>query len=274
MIKPMGEKTFMSITRRLVLATGLALAAGPALSSPPGLTAFIASPRRSAANVKRDRYRHPAALLAFWGLAPAQSVLEIEPGGGYWTEILAPYLKAKGHYTAALPSGTAEAQAMQAAFLKKLGTDPRDFSLVSTVPLTPGQPLGDAGTYDLIISCRNLHNWLAAGTAKPILAAIFAALKPGGVFGIEDHRASTSAPQDPHAKSGYVREDYARALIESAGFTYAASTEIGANKRDTKNYPDGVWDLPLVLRQGETNRALYLAIGESDRWTMKFTKPA
>jgi len=264
----------MPLTRRLVLATGLALTAGPALSSPPGLSSFIASPRRSAANVKRDRYRHPAALLGFWGLTATQSVLEIEPGGGYWTEILAPYLKAKGHYTAALPNASAVEQAEQIAFLKKLGADPRDFSLVSTVPLTPGQALGDAGTYDLIISCRNLHNWLAAGTAKLILTAIFAALKPGGVFGIEDHRAGTGTPQDPKAKSGYVREDYARALIESVGFAYEASSEIGANRRDTKNYPDGVWDLPPSLHQGETNRALYLAIGESDRWTMKFTKPA
>lgn len=264
----------MSLTRRIVLASTLALVAAPvAAATPPGLAAFIASPRRSPANVKRDRYRHPAALLGFWGLKPTQSVLEIEPGGGYWTEILAPYLKAKGHYTAALPGGTPEAQAMQTAFLKKLGADPQDFSLVSTVPFTPGAPLGDDGAYDLIISCRNLHNWLATGTTKQVLGAIFAALKPGGVFGIEDHRASTNTPQDPKAKSGYVRQDYARALIEQAGFTYAGSSELAANKRDTKNYPDGVWDLPPVLKQGETDRAVYLAIGESDRWTMKFTKP-
>ena len=113
---------------------------------------------------------------------------------------------------------------------------------------------------------------MADGTASQMLAAIFAALKPGGVFGIEDHRASNAAPQDPKARSGYVRQDYATALIEQAGFKLVASAEIGANPRDTKNYPDGVWDLPPDLRQGAVNRAKYLAIGESDRWTLKFTK--
>jgi predicted methyltransferase len=263
----------MFVSRRAVIAAGLAFAASPAFATPPGLDAAIASPRRSPANVKRDRYRHPAALLTFWGLEPTQSVLEIEPGGGYWTEILAPYLKAKGHYTAAIPNATPPEQKEEAYFLKKLGADQRDFSQVSTIPLTPGQPLGDANSYDLVISCRNLHNWLAAGTAPAILAAIFVALKPGGVFGIEDHRASTAAPQDPKAKNGYVRQDYATALIEAAGFKFIASSEIGANRRDTKNYPDGVWDLPPSLRQGTVNRSKYLAIGESDRWTLKFVKP-
>jgi predicted methyltransferase len=264
----------MSVFRRTFIAAGLAFAASPAFATSPGLAAAIANPRRSPANVKRDRYRHPAALLSFWGLEPTQSVLEIEPGSGYWTEILAPYLKAHGHYTAAIPSATPPEQAEQAYFLKKLGGDPRDFSLVSTISLTPGQPLGDANSYDLIISCRNLHNWLAAGTAPVILAAIFAALKPGGVFGIEDHRAGTGAPQDPKAKNGYVRQDYAEKLITAAGFHFVASSEIGANPRDTKNYPDGVWDLPPSLHQGAVNRSKYLAIGESDRWTLKFTKPA
>lgn len=262
------------LSRRTVMAASLAFAAGPASAAPPpGLAAAIASPRRSPANVRRDRYRHPAALLSFFGLEPSQSVLEIEPGGGYWTEILAPYLKAHGHYAAAVPSATPEAQKEQTYFLKKLGADPLDFSQVSVVPLVAGQPLGDAGSYDLILSFRNLHDWLAQGTAQPLLAAIFAALKPGGVFGIEDHRAANTAPQDPKAKNGYVRQDYATALIEAAGFKLAASSEIGANPRDTKNYPGGVWDLPPVLRQGAVNRSKYLAIGESDRWTLKFIKP-
>lgn len=265
----------MSLARRALMTTALALAACPALAAtPPGLAAAIANPRRSPKYVARDRYRHPAALLSFWGLAPTQSVLEIEPGSGYWTEILAPYLKPRGHYTAAVPSATPEEQAEQMYFLKKLGADPRDFSSVSVIALTPGQKLGDANSYDLIFSSRNLHDWMADGTAPQILAAIFAALKPGGVFGIEDHRASTTAPQDPKAKNGYVRQDYAEKLITSAGFQFVASSEIGANPRDTKNYPDGVWDLPPALRQGQTNRAKYLAIGESDRWTLKFTKPA
>jgi predicted methyltransferase len=154
-----------------------------------------------------------------------------------------------------------------------MGADPRDFSQVATIPLTAGQALGDPNSYDFVMSCRNLHNWLAAGTAPVILSAMFTALKPGGILGMEDHRGSTAVPQDPKAKSGYVRQDYAQKLIEAAGFQFMASSEIGANPRDTKNYPDGVWDLPPVLHQGAVNRAKYLAIGESDRWTLKFVKP-
>jgi len=263
----------MFLSRRTVIASSLAFVAAPAMAAtPPGLAAYIASPRRSPANVKRDKYRHPAALLGFFGLTATQSVLEIEPGGGYWTEILAPYLKTKGHYTAALPSDPA-AQAEVAYFLKKLGADPRDFSQVSTIPLSATQSLGDPASYDFVLSCRNLHNWLASGTAPAVLGEIFASLKVGGVFGIEDHRASTATPQDPKAKSGYVREDYAKKLILAAGFQYVASSEIGANPRDTKNYPDGVWDLPPSLHQRAVNKAKYLAIGESDRWTLKFVKP-
>jgi predicted methyltransferase len=263
----------MFLSRRTLIAAGLAFSVTPAWAAVPGLAPYIASPRRSPANVKRDRYRHPAALLAFFGLEASQSVLEIEPGGGYWTEILAPYLKAKGHYTAALPSDSPAAQKEQAYFLKKLGADPRDFSQVSTIPLSATQALGDPASYDLVLSCRNLHNWLAADTAQAILGEIFTALKTGGIFGIEDHRASDKVPQDPKAKSGYVREDYAKKLILSAGFQYVASSEIGANPLDTKNYPDGVWDLPPSLHQGAVNRSKYLDIGESDRWTMKFVKP-
>ena len=258
----------MSLSRRAVFAAAMFSAA----AAPPGLAGCNASPRRGKANMRRDRYRHPAALLGFFGLEPEQAVLEIEPGSGYWTEILAPYLKARGHYTAAIPSATPEEQAEQAYFLEKMGSDPRDFALVSVVSLVAGQPLGDANSQDLIISCRNLHDWMAAGTAQPILAAIFAALKPGGVFGIEDHRAADTAPQDKLAKSGYVRQDYATGLIEAAGFKFVASSEIGANPRDTKDYPDGVWDLPPALRQGAVSRAKYLAIGESDRWTLRFVK--
>lgn len=258
--------------RRALMVSALVFAARPAFAA-TGLAAFIASPRRSPANVRRDRYRHPLALLEFFGVQPGFSVLEIEPGAGYWTEILAPYLKAKGHYTAAIPSDTPEQQKEQAYFLKKLGADPRDFSMAATIPMTAGQSLGDPGSYDFVLSCRNLHNWLAAGTAQSILTAILASLKPGGVFGIEDHRASNDAPQDPLAKNGYVRQDYAQKLILDAGFQFVASSEIGANPRDTKNYPDGVWDLPPSLRQGKVNRSKYLAIGESDRWTLKFVKP-
>lgn len=263
----------MSLFRRVFLASTLSVpVAFAANGEDPALLQAIASPRRSAANRARDRYRHPAEALTFFGLTPAQSVLEIEPGAGYWTEILAPYLAKHGHYTAALPTGTASAAKEAQAFSAKLRTNPAIHGKVSVIYFGGGQ-LGAPGSQDLVLSFRNLHDWLENGTAAEVLAGIYAALKPGGVFGIEDHRAPATVPPDPKAKDGYVREDYAIKLIEGAGFKLAARSELGANPRDTKNYPDGVWDLPPVLRQGEVNRAKYLAIGESDRWTLKFVKP-
>jgi len=139
--------------------------------------------------------------------------------------------------------------------------------------LTDGIPIAAPNSTDLILSFRNLHDWMADGTAAQKLALIHAAPKPGGVFGIEDHRGLTTAPQDPRAKTGYVREDYAKAFIAAAGFHLAAESPIGDNPRDTKIYPKGVWTLPPTLALGQVDRAKYLAIGESDRWTLKFIKP-
>jgi predicted methyltransferase len=263
----------MRLKRRTLLA--VPLIATPAFAVPveePSLAAAIASPLRGARNKARDRYRHPAALLAFFGLTPTESVLEIEPGGGYWTEILAPYLARRGLYTAALPTGTPEAAKETQAFLNKLNGDQAVYGDTRVILYGAQGHLGAPDSYDLILSFRNLHDWMADGTAPAMLAGIHAALKPGGVFGIEDHRAPPSLPQDPKAKNGYVREDYAISLIEAAGLKQVARSEIGANPRDTKNYPDGVWDLPPTLRQGEMDRGKYLAIGESDRWTLKFSK--
>jgi len=255
----------------LALPLAARAATGPAMS----LEAAISSPTRSARNVKRDRYRHPAAILAFFGLRDDETVLEIEPGGGYWTEILAPYLAPHGHYIAATPpaaAGPEDAKAL--AFLKaKLLASPA-YGHVPIVPFTPGVPLAPPGSIDMILSFRNLHDWMANGTVAANLALIFAALKSGGVFGIEDHRASPLQPQDPKATSGYVREDYAVKLITQAGFQLVGRSAIGDNPRDLKNYPKGVWTLPPVLALGAVDRAKYLAIGESDRWTLKFIKPA
>jgi predicted methyltransferase len=239
------------------------------------LAAAIAGPNRTPSNVARDKYRHPAAALEFFGLRQAESVVEIEPGAGYWTEILAPYLKAHGTYRVAVPpppAGEPRAARAQAAYLRKLQNDPADYGNVIVTGLTDGQPVAPAGSIDLVLSFRNLHDWMADGTVAAKLALIRAALRPGGVFGIEDHRGLTDRPQDPQAKSGYVREDYAVALIERAGFQLAGRSAIGDNPRDTKNYPKGVWTLPPVLAAGAVDRARYVAIGESDRWTLRFVK--
>ncbi len=267
-----------TITRRSFAATLAAAAlARPqaAFAADSALAAAISSPTRTPPNTARDKYRHPAAALTFFGLRPTLSVIEIQPGAGYWTEILAPYLKPRGTYTVAIPPPPpAEPRAALATrrYLQKLQNDPADYAQVIVTGLTDGIPIAAPNSADLILSFRNLHDWMADDTAAEKLALIHAALKPGGIFGIEDHRGLSTAPQDPRAKSGYVREDYAKALITSAGFRLAAESPIGNNPRDTKDYPKGVWTLPPTLAMGEENRAKYLAIGESDRWTMKFIK--
>jgi len=264
----------MLIKRRTFLGYFLVSPVGRACADDDALALAIASPLRSPRNRARDRYRHPEETLAFFGLRPWQSVLEIEPGGGYWTEILAPYLAREGRYCAALPFGSPFAAKAAQAFLAKLRSDEAVYGDVAVRLFGPQGDLGPRDSYDLVLSFRNLHDWMADGSVAAMLAGIYAALKPGGVFGIEDHRAPADLPQDPKARSGYVREDYARRLIEAAGLRFVARSEIGANPRDTKNYPGGVWDLPPVLRQGAVDRGKYLAIGESDRWTMRFSKPA
>ncbi len=270
------------LSRRQVLAAALAptmfgIARGEAATATidPKLLAAIASPTRSAANVARDRYRHPAATLSFFGLRDDQSVVEIEPGAGYWTEILAPYLQAHGSYRAAIPAApnNKEAAAALTRYLDKLHADPAAYGKVIVTRFDARTPIAPPNSIDLALSFRNLHDWMADGTAAAKLAAIFSVVKPDGILGIEDHRGLSSQPQDPKAKSGYVREDYAVALIEKPGFKLLGSSPVGDNPRDTKNYPKGVWTLPPVLAMGQVDRAKYLAIGESDRWTLKFAKP-
>jgi predicted methyltransferase len=257
------------------VAAGCLLGVGPARADTLSLSDAVAVAGRGAKNRARDRYRHPLALLEFFGLRPTQSVIEIEPGAGYWTEILAPYLKGRGTYTVAIPPpppGEPKAALGERAFLQTLTSDPADYGDVIVTSLADGVALAPDGSADLVLSFRNLHDWMADGTVAAKLALIRAALKPGGVFGIEDHRGVADRPQDPKAKSGYVREDYAVRLIEQAGFRLVARSRIGDNPKDTKNYPKGVWTLPPVLAMGAVERAKYLAIGESDRWTCKFVK--
>jgi predicted methyltransferase len=262
---------------RLAVLCFALLAAVPAFAQnvEPALQAAVDNPARSANNKARDPYRHPLEALSFFGVKPDSVVVEIDPGAaGYWTEILAPYLKEQGRYVAANPEPTSEeAKRGAAAFAAKVASDNAAFGKVETAEFGGERALVPPGTADFVLTFRNLHNWMAHGDAEATLRAFYAALKPGGVLGIEDHRAPDATPQDPLAKSGYIRQDYAIKLIESVGFKFVASSEMSANPKDTKDYSVGVWALPPTYRLKDVDHAKYQAIGESDRFTLKFVKP-
>jgi predicted methyltransferase len=244
----------------------------------PTLEALASGPQRSEANRVRDKYRHPVEVLTFFGVSGASRVVEILPGAsGYWTEILAPYLKERGLYVAAngdKDSAAPEVQKDNAGFAAKVAGDPNDYGKVEVAEFHPGsKDLAPAGTADFVLTFRNIHNWMAAGTVDQAFQTFFRALKPGGILGVEEHRARADLPQDPLAKSGYVRQDYAIALAEAAGFKFAGASEINANPKDTKDYSVGVWALPPTYRLKDQDRDKYSAIGESDRFVLKFVKP-
>jgi predicted methyltransferase len=265
----------------LICAVAMLGLAGPAHAeegADAALRRLVDGPQRSAGNRARDAARHPYELLHFFGLAKGQTVVEIWPGGsGYWTEILAPYLEGNGRYVAAItepdPSND-EITHMNAAFAAKLKADPALYgSVVVTRFGGDRHAIAPDGTADLVVTFRNLHNWMARHEAEAAFRTFYKALKPGGVLGIEEHRGRTDIAQDPEARSGYVRQDYAIRLAEAAGFRLAGSSEVNANPKDTKDYPAGVWTLGPTFRLGQTDRARYAAIGESDRFVLKFVRP-
>jgi predicted methyltransferase len=265
----------------IAAVAALALTYRPAIATPtpvadPALDASIGNSARTPAFVARDSARHPGAELTFFGLKPAMTVVELWPGGGYWTEIMAPYLAPKGHYYVALQApGDAEDDAATAKWHDRVKAQAARFGKINETILGPGQfDIAPPNSADLVLTFRNLHNWMSGGYADQVLAACFKALKPGGILGIEEHRGRTDKPQDPKAKDGYVRQDYAIALFRKAGFKLIGSSEIDANPKDTKDWVDGVWTLPPTLSQGDKDRARYVAIGEADNFVLKFEKPA
>ena len=243
----------------------------------PSLEALVSGPQRSPANRARDPYRHPLEDLRFLGVKPKDVVVEILPGGsGYWTEILAPYLRAGGRYIAANPpkaDTSNEAVSGNAAFAAKVAGDPADLGKVAVAEFAPPADLVPPGSADVVLTFRNVHNWMADGTTEAVFASFFRALRPGGTLGIEEHRGRTDLPQDPAAKTGYVRQDAVIGLAERAGFRLVAASEVNANPRDTKDYSAGVWTLPPTFRLKDQDRDRYAAIGESDRMLLRFEKP-
>lgn len=242
------------------------------------LDRILAGDQRSTADRARDIYRHPKETLLFFGIRPDMRVVEIWPDGGWYTEIIAPLVHAQGKYYAALEPAdpqSAYISRREQAFRDKLASRPDLYGGAELTTLGPGGgEIAPPGSIDMVLTFRNLHDWMSDGWAPQALAAMYRALKPGGTLGVTDHRGSPGLPQDPRARNGYVSEDYAIRLIEAAGFRLVAKSEINANPKDTKDYPQGVWTLPPTYRLGATDRDQYAAIGESDRFTLKFIKPA
>ncbi|HEY4298405.1 MAG TPA: methyltransferase [Paraburkholderia sp.] len=249
-------------------------------TNPALLDAAISGPQRGDKARQRDRYRHPEETLQFFELAPSQTVLEIAPGGGWYTEILAPYLHDHGklyeaEYDGPHDAPSAEAQAGRAAFARKLAASPAVYGNVVVGTLHAGQFSGfpaDASV-DRVLTFRNIHNWIKDGEIDANLHAFYVALKPGGILGVEEHRAAPGTSLQQTIDSGYVTEDYVIARAQAAGFELLGKSEVNSNPRDTKNYPHGVWSLPPSYEGGDLDRAKYAAIGESDRMTLRFIKP-
>jgi predicted methyltransferase len=253
-----------------VAANQAGSAARPAVS--PALQAALAAPNRTPANLARDRYRNPGPTLAFFGVEPDDTVVELWPGGGWYTEILAPYLAERGTYYAAAPAGRGTER-----FQQFVAANPAYAKVkVATFPvLAQGGTPVPPGSADVVLTFRNVHNWMMGDNpfAEEAFKQIYAMLKPGGTLGIVDHRLPESADTARERTSGYLKTSTVRRLAEGAGFRFAGASEINANPKDTADWPDGVWTLPPSLRLGDKDREKYLAIGESDRMTLKFVKP-
>jgi predicted methyltransferase len=240
-------------------------------SLPATIEESVMGDQRTAEFKLRDQYRHPIETLNFFGIKRDMTVVEIWPSGGWYTEILAPYLSENGKYIMADPS-------MMASDYTKprfawMAAHPDLSAKVTTVQFTPPTvtELAPAASVDMILTFRNVHNWEGDAGKKAAFKAFYTALKPGGILGIVDHRAHPKKRLDP--KSGYLKEKDVIRWAQAAGFKLEGKSEINANPKDTKDYKEGVWTLPPRLRLGDTDREKYLAIGESDRMTLKFIKP-
>jgi predicted methyltransferase len=261
-------------------------ASAPRYQEDEALVASINGAWRPAADVARDKYRHPLESLTFWGLQPGATVVDLQPGGGYWTQILAPYtLKTHGTYIAGVadlnnPQLSEGGKKGRAAFEAKF-SDAAIYGKIVFANFGPkSAPFAPPGTVDLVLTSRELHNWAAAGQMDKIMADAYAALKPGGVLAVEDHRADPG-PEAPGWKNGYIATQTVIDAAHRAGFKLDAASEVNANPADLKNYPFGVWTLPPTRQSAPDGKpadpafdhSKYDAIGESDRMTLRFRKP-
>lgn len=278
---------FLGVAMALSAATGAHAQSAPAsaakseTTAASALDAVLSGSWRDPANVARDGYRHPKETLSFFGLSPTQTVIEITPGGGWYSEILAPYLRDGGQYVAAVvdPASVAEGrsrdyqQKNRTTLETKFAAASAQYGKAKVVGYDPKAPVfGPADSADLVLTFRNVHNWRSSGQAEGMFKGFFAVLKPGGVLGVVEHRAKADVPAND--KSGYVGQAQVIAMAEAAGFKLQETSEVNANPRDTKDHPNGVWTLPPVNDHEAADDAKYKAIGESDRMTLRFVKPA
>ncbi|WP_346839572.1 methyltransferase [Microbulbifer sp. SAOS-129_SWC] len=267
----------MKFRNLLAVLAATAVFAGTAQAA--DLDTVLKGDQREKANAARDQYRHPAQTLEFMGIRPDMSVVEIWPGGGWYTEILAPYLRDKGtFYAAHFPADTQSDyyRKSRQRFEKKLAADQADYGKVKLTEFDPagGSEIAPAASADAVLTFRNVHNWMSSGNEENAFKQFYAALKPGGVLGVVEHRAKPGTSREDMIKSGYVSQDYLIALAEKAGFKLEKTSEINANPKDTAKHPKGVWTLPPTLALGDEDKGKYQAIGESDRMTLLFSKPA
>ncbi len=241
------------------------------------LAQILAGDWRTPAEKARDRYRHPIRTLQFFGVRPDMTVIEIEPAGGWYAAILAPFLKDNGTYIGAMvaPDSGKEAARDAAALKARFAAHPRPFGKARLIEFDPRNPtFGAPGSADRVLTFRNAHNWTDAGTAPAMFKAFYTVLKPGGVLGVVDHRADADATPAEVRHSGYLPQAYMIKLAEDAGFKLDGKSGINANPKDDHHHPKGVWTLPPTLARGDKDKAKYMAIGESDRMTLRFLKPA
>jgi predicted methyltransferase len=266
----MRQTHFLAVTASAIVAVAAVAQTTPAPSS--AIAAAIADPQRSAENRARDKYRHPAETLAFFGVKPTDTVVEFSPGGGWYTEILAPLVKGKGKYVGLTsPRGAEGAQKMIAAKAAWFGT-----ATIATLDPATGASTAAPGSADVVLTFRNVHNLMMGdnpATAAMAFKAFYAALKPGGTLGVVDHRLPEAMDTAKEKTSGYIKRSTVVKLAEGAGFKLAGESEVNANAKDTHDHPEGVWTLPPTLRLKDVDRAKYVAVGESDRMTLKFVKP-
>lgn len=238
---------------------------------------ILGGSQRSAENSARDRYRHPKDTLLFFGIRPEMTVLEVWPEPGWYTEIIAPLVRERGKYYAAVIAPDPQSKYVTerlSDYQQKLASKPDVYGGVAVVTFPrDGSDVVPPGSLDMVVTFRNIHNWMAQDFAGQVFATLYKALKPGGVLGVVEHRGNPAAAQDPKAKSGYVTADYAIRLIEGQGFRLVGESQVNANPKDTKDYEQGVWTLPPTYRLGDKDRQKYADIGESDRFTLKFVKP-